>query len=140
MGDGIRNIPGVNHPIFKGQMINKDPREVYLSKLFAERGEINIFHAFYSDLVQALYDNGVTANVFCVNIDAVIAALLLKLLWPRYRSGEFSEAALETLAFTAFLFGRTVGCAEKSTITSIEGEIWTPALRPLYVRLCPKRL
>ena len=72
-------------------MINKDPREVYLSKLFAERGEINIFHAFYSDLVQALYDNGVTANVFCVNIDAVIAALLLKLLWPRYRSGEFSR-------------------------------------------------
>jgi hypothetical protein len=111
VGDAVRNIPGVNHPIFKGQLVNHDPREVYLSKLFAERGEVNVFHAFYSSLVQALYDNGVTANVFCVNIDAVIAALLLKLLWPRYRSGDFSEAALETSAFTAFLFGRTVGCA-----------------------------
>lgn len=111
VGDGVRNIPGVNHPIFKGQLVNKDPREVYLSQLFAERGEVNVFHSFYSTLVQSLYDNGVTANVFCVNIDAVIAALLLKLLWPRYRSGDFSEAALETSAFTAFLFGRTVGCA-----------------------------
>ncbi|MBF0167193.1 MAG: CoA-binding protein [Alphaproteobacteria bacterium] len=111
VGDGVRNIPGVNHPVFKNQLINKDPREVYLSGLFKERGEINVFHDFYSALVQALYDNGVTANVFCVNIDAVIAALLLKLLWPRYRSGTFSESALEMAAFTAFLYGRMVGCA-----------------------------
>ncbi|MBI4756921.1 MAG: CoA-binding protein [Betaproteobacteria bacterium] len=111
VGEGVRAIPGINHPVFKGQLVNKDPREVYLSHLFKERGETNVFHDFYSALVQALYDNGVTANVFCVNIDAVIAALLLKLLWPRYRSGAFSEEALETAAFTAFLFGRMVGCA-----------------------------
>lgn len=111
IGEGVRNIPGVNHPVFKGQVVNKDPREVYLAGLFKERGESNVFHDFYSALVQALYDTGVTANVFCVNIDAVIAALLLKLLWPRYRSGAFSEEALETAAFTAFLFGRMVGCA-----------------------------
>lgn len=111
VGEGVRAIPGVNHPVFKGQLVNKDPREVYLSQLFRERGETNVFHDFYSALVQALYDSGVTANVFCVNIDAVIAALLLKLLWPRYRSGVFSEEALETAAFTAFLFGRMVGCA-----------------------------
>ena len=111
VGEGVRNIPGVNHPVFKGQLVNKDPREVYLSGLFKERGEVNVFHDFYRALVQALYDNGVTPNVFCVNIDAVIAALLLKLLWPRYRAGKFSEAAMETAAFTAFLFGRMVGCA-----------------------------
>lgn len=111
VGEGVRAIPGVNHPVFKGQVVNKDPREVYLSGLFKERGETNVFHDFYSALVQALYDTGVTANVFCVNIDAVIAALLLKLLWPRFRSGAFSEEALETAAFTAFLFGRVVGCA-----------------------------
>jgi hypothetical protein len=110
-GEAVRSIPGVNHPVFKGQVVNKDPREVYLAKLFKERGETNVFHAYYAAVVQALFDAGVTANVFCVNIDAVIAALLLKLLWPRYRSGAFSEAALETAAFTAFLFGRTVGCA-----------------------------
>jgi len=111
VGESVRNIPGVNHPVFKNQLVNKDPREVYLSQLFKERGETNVFHDFYSALVQALYDSGVTANVFCVNIDAVIAALLLKLLWPRYRSGAFSEEAMENAAFTAFLFGRTVGCA-----------------------------
>ena len=111
IGEGVRNIPGVNHPVFKNQVVNKDPREVYLSQLFKERGETNVFHDFYSALVQALYDAGVTANVFCVNIDAVIAALLLKLLWPRYRSGAFSETAMENAAFTAFLFGRMVGCA-----------------------------
>ena len=111
VGEGTQNIPGINHPVFKNQLVNKDPREVYLSQLFKERGEANVFHDFYSAVVQALYDTGVTANVFCVNIDAVIAALLLKLLWPRYRSGAFSESALENAAFTAFLFGRMVGCA-----------------------------
>ncbi|CAK0766186.1 CoA-binding protein [Gammaproteobacteria bacterium] len=111
VGEGVRNIPGVNHPVFKGQLINKDPREVYLASLFKERGEVNVFHDFYNTLVQSLYDNGVTANVFCVNIDAVIAALLLKLLWPRYCSGDFPADAMETAAFTAFLYGRMVGCA-----------------------------
>jgi hypothetical protein len=70
-----------------------------------------VFHDFYKTLVQSLYDNGVTANVFCVNIDAVIAASLLKLLWPRYRNGQFSENLMEMAAFTAFLFGRMAGCA-----------------------------
>lgn len=111
VGESARNIPGVNHPVFKNQVVNKDPREVYLSQLFNERGETNVFHDFYSALVQALYDSGVTANVFCVNIDAVIAALLLKLLWPRYRSGAFCPASMENAAFTAFLYGRMIGCA-----------------------------
>jgi succinyl-CoA synthetase alpha subunit len=111
LGTGVRNIPGVNHPVFKGHPVNTDPREVYISELFAERGEKNVFHDFYKTLVQSLYDNGVTANVFCVNIDAVIAASLLKLLWPRYRNGQFSENLMEMAAFTAFLFGRMAGCA-----------------------------
>jgi len=111
VGGDVQAIPGVHHPIFRNQTVNKDPRELFLSQLFKERGESNVFHDFYSALVQALYDHGVTPNVFCVNIDAVIAALLLKTLWPRYRSGAFSEEALESAAFTAFLFGRTVGCA-----------------------------
>lgn len=111
LGTGVRNIPGVNHPVFKGHPVNTDPREVYITELFAERGEKNVFHDFYKTLVQSLYDNGVTANVFCVNIDAVIAASLLKLLWPRYRNGQFSENLMEMAAFTAFLFGRMAGCA-----------------------------
>ncbi|MGA9268429.1 MAG: hypothetical protein WA579_07345 [Rhodomicrobium sp.] len=54
---------------------------------------------------------GVTPSAFCVNIDAVIAALLSKTHWQRCRSGAFSEEALESAAFTAFLFGRMAGCA-----------------------------
>ena len=50
-------------------------------------------------------------NVYCVNIDAVIAALLLKMLWQPYRSGEYTGAALEAAAFTIFLYPRMLGCA-----------------------------
>jgi len=111
VGEEAANIPGINHPIFKGQPVNFDPREVYLADLFKKRGAFNVFHTFYNTLVQVLFDTGVTKNVFCVNIDAVIAALLLKLLWPRYRQGTLRKDALRSAAFTAFLFGRMAGCA-----------------------------
>ena len=107
----IQKIPGVNHPVFKDKPVNHDPREVFIAKLFAERGEYNVFHQFYRTLVQALFDAGVSRNVYCVNIDAVIAALLLKMLWQPYRSGAYSAAALETAAFTIFLYPRMIGCA-----------------------------
>jgi len=107
----IQKIPGVNHPVFKDRPINHDPREVYVRELFAKRGEYNVFHEYYHALVQALFDTGVSRNVYCVNIDAVIAALLLKMLWEPYRSGTYSSAALETAAFTIFLYPRMLGCA-----------------------------
>ena len=77
----IQKIPGVNHPVFKDRPVNLDPREVFIRELFEKRGEYNIFHDYYRALVQALFDAGVSRNVYCVNIDAVIAALLLKILW-----------------------------------------------------------
>ena len=107
----IQKIPGVNHPVFKDRPVNHDPREVYVRDLFAKRGEYNVFHEYYHALVQALFDAGVSRNVYCVNIDAVIAALLLKMLWEPYRRGAFSEQALETAAFTIFLYPRMLGCA-----------------------------
>ena len=70
-----------------------------------------MFHEYYHELVRALHDTGVSRNVYCVNIDAVIAALLLKLLWRPYREGALPEQALETAAFTIFLYGRMLGCA-----------------------------
>ena len=75
-----------------------------------ERGRYNVFHAFYRELVQALYEQGATPYVFCVNVDAVIAALLLALLWPDYQAGRLTERDLETAAFTVFLYGRMIGC------------------------------
>ena len=109
--EAAQALPCINHPVFKGKPINIDPREAFVRSLFQQRGEYNVFHDYYSTLVQTLYDENVTRNVFCVNVDAVIAALLLKMLWGRYREGKFSERALETAAFTVFLYGRMLGCA-----------------------------
>ena len=62
----------------------------------------NVFHDFYRQLVQALYDVGASPYVFCVNVDAVIAALLLALLWKDYKSGALAgipspEAVLDVI-------------------------------------------
>jgi hypothetical protein len=110
-GEGVRAIPGVNHPVFRGKPVNTDPREAFVARLMQERGERNVFHDLYRAVVQALYDQGVTNNVFAVNVDAVIAAWLLKLLWRPYRAGELDAGALETAAFTIFLFARMAGSA-----------------------------
>ena len=111
VGEGVQNIPGVNHPVFKNQLVNKDPREVYLSQLFKERGETNVFHDFYSALVQALYDTRRHRQRLLRQHrrgdrgpapQALVAPLPL---------GRILREALENAAFTAFLFGRMVGCA-----------------------------
>ncbi len=108
---GYAKIPCVNHPVFKGKPVNYDPREVFVADLFKQRGEYNLFHDYYHSLVQALFDKGVSREVYCVNVDAVIAVLLLKILWKPYREGRFSDSTMETAAFTTFLFGRMIGCA-----------------------------
>lgn len=107
----IRKIPGVNHPVFKDRPVNLDPREVFLRELMTARGEYNVFHDFYHAVVQALQTAGVSRTVYCVNIDAVIAALLLKLTWQALQQGECSEKQLESAAFTLFLYARMLGCA-----------------------------
>ncbi len=107
----IAKLPGINHPVFKDRPVNHDPREIFIAELYERRGEYNVFHAYYRALVQALFDAGVSSNVYCVNVDAVIAALLLKMLWQPIRRGELSEHALETAAFTLFLYPRMLGCA-----------------------------
>ena len=109
--EAAQALPCINHPVFKGKPVNVDPREQFVRNLFEQRGEYNVFHDYYRKLVQALYDENATRNVFCVNVDAVIASVLLKMLWPRYRAGALSERALETAAFTVFLYGRMLGCA-----------------------------
>jgi len=110
-GRATRSIPGVHHPVFKGKAINFDPRERFIAEEMERSGSYNVFHAFYRELVQALYDVGASPYVFCVNVDAIIAALLLSLLWKDYRSGTLAEADLENAAFTIFLYGRMIGAA-----------------------------
>ncbi len=104
-------IPCVNHPVFKGKDVNFDPREVYVRELFEKQGSYNVFLDFYHELVNSLFKTGVSNNVYCVNVDAVIAVILLKILWKPYIEGNFKEEDLESAAFTAFLYGRMMGCA-----------------------------
>ena len=73
---------------------------------------------------------------------AVISALLLEVLWRWYRSGELSDAALETAAFTIFLYARMLRCSAarpRSTTTSIAAGIWIPAHRPRSAVSWPDR-
>ena len=107
----LRALPGIHHPVFKGKPVNYDPRERFIAKFMEERGDYNIFHAYYRELAQALYDAGATPYVFCVNVDAIIAALLLAVLWQDYRSGTLTVKDLETAAFNVFLYGRMIGAA-----------------------------
>jgi hypothetical protein len=106
-----RALPGVHHPVFKGRPVNYDPRERFIADFMAKRGDYNVFHAYYQELVQALYEVGASRYVFCVNVDAVIATLLLAVLWKDYRTGALSEKDLETAAFNVFLYGRMIGAA-----------------------------
>jgi succinyl-CoA synthetase alpha subunit len=110
-GTELRALPGVHHPVFKGKPVNHDPRERFIAQFMAERGQYNVFHEYYRELSQALYDVGATPYVFCVNVDAVIAALLLALLWEDHRSGALTVRDLENAAFTVFLYGRMIGAA-----------------------------
>jgi succinyl-CoA synthetase alpha subunit len=110
-GGEMRALPGVHHPVFKGKPVNHDPRERFIASYMARRGDYNVFHAYYLELVQALYASGATPYVFCVNVDAVIAALLLALLWKDYKAGALTERDLERAAFTVFLYGRMIGAA-----------------------------
>jgi len=105
----VKPIPCINHPVFRGNKINVDPREQFVSGMLAEKGDYNAFWEFYRLLVKELYAEGVTKNVFCVNVDAVLAVITLKLVWKDLQAGRITMHQIQDLAFTLFLFGRTVG-------------------------------
>jgi len=105
----VKPIPCINHPVFRGNKINVDPREQFVSGMLAEKGVYNAFWEFYRHLVKELYAEGVTKNVFCVNVDAVLAVITLKLVWKDYQAGRITLRQVQELAFTLFLFGRTIG-------------------------------
>ena len=104
-------VPCINHPIFKGKDINFDPREEFVRKLFAEKGISNVFLDYYHSIVNSMFKAKVSKNVYCVNIDAVIAVILLKMVWGEYKAGKMAERDIETSSFATFLFGRMIGCA-----------------------------
>ena len=104
-----KRIPCVNHPVFKGKRVNIDPREDFIYKRFKAEGMQNIFWDYYHELVKELYNQGVSNNVYCVNIDAVIAVISLKLMWKAYLEKRISDKQMQKIGFVIFLIGRMVG-------------------------------
>jgi hypothetical protein len=74
--------------------------------------------------------------VYCVNVDAVIAVILLKMLWSDYKAGSIKEEDIEWASFMAFLFGRMIGCAAEIDDHTNRGknmDTRTPASKVTYV-------
>ncbi|MFQ5561364.1 MAG: CoA-binding protein, partial [Nitrospinota bacterium] len=131
-----KKVPCINHPVFKGKDVNYDPRERFVHKLFEEKGTYNIFFDFYHNLVESMFENKVTKNVYCVNIDAIIAVILLKMVWSDLKEGKISDEDVESSAFTTFLYGRMVGCAAEIDDHINRGknmDTRTPASKCAYV-------
>lgn len=110
-GKSYRRIPGINHPVFKGKPVNIDPREARIYAQFKKKGLRNVFWDFYKVFVEELFKQKGSKNVYCVNIDGVIAAISFKLLWKLYRSKAIDLADMQKIGFNLFLFGRTAGIA-----------------------------
>jgi succinyl-CoA synthetase alpha subunit len=104
-------IPCINHPVFRGQDVNVDPREQFVRGLFEQQGITNVFLEFYHHLVRELFAEGITKNVFCVNVDAVIAVITLKLVWKDLREGRITLRQVQEIGFLLFLYGRGIGTA-----------------------------
>jgi succinyl-CoA synthetase alpha subunit len=104
-------IPCINHPVFRGQDVNVDPREQFVRGLLEQQGITNVFLDFYHHLVKELFAEGITRNVFCVNVDAVIAVMTLKLVWKDLREGRTSLRQVQDIGFLLFLYGRAIGTA-----------------------------
>ncbi|PID57284.1 MAG: CoA-binding protein [Ignavibacteriae bacterium] len=104
-----KKIPCVNHPVFKGAAVNVDPREQYVSNILSKRKSYNVFLDFYHFLVKELFNEGATRNVFCVNVDAVLAVLTLKLVWNDYKAKKMTKQQIQDIVFTLFLYGRAIG-------------------------------
>jgi len=129
-------VPCVNHPVFKGKKINYDPRETHIRELFKERNEVNPFQEFYHHLVQQLFNVGATKNIFCVNIDAVIATITLDLIWDDVKSGKMPEKDMQDIAFTLFQFARMVGCSAEIADHKSRGnpiDCRTPASQCIWI-------
>ncbi len=83
-----------------------------------------------------MFKTKVSKNVYCVNIDAVIAVILLKMVWPDYIAGKLKENDIETASFATFLFGRMIGCAAEIDDHTNRGknmDTRTPASKVTYV-------
>ncbi len=106
-----KRIPCIGHPVFKGNAVNIDPREDFIRKEMESKNIYNMFLDFYHELVRELFREGATEQVFCVNVDAVLAVITMKLIWNDYQEKRLDVKQVQDLVFVLFLLGRSIGVA-----------------------------
>ncbi len=104
-------IPCLGHPVFNDHDVNYDPREREIAAAVESAGGRNIFLDFYHHLARALFDEGVSRNVWAVNMDAAIAAVWLAICWRGLREKRLSVTRVQNCAFLGFALGRAAGGA-----------------------------
>jgi succinyl-CoA synthetase alpha subunit len=104
-------IPCLGHPVFRNDPVNYDPREQIIYNFIKQQGRANIFLEFYHHLVQALKDNGATAKVLAVNLDAALACVWLGICWSHLREKRMTMQRAIDIPFVAFALGRAAGGA-----------------------------
>lgn len=132
-----RKIPCTNHPVFKGKPVNIDPREEFIAGLFEKKNIANPFQGYYHHLVKELFNAGVTKNVFCVNIDAVLATVSLELFWKDMKAGKIEEKEMQDIVFTIFLVARMVGTSAEVADHRARGtdmDCRTPASQLTFIK------
>ncbi len=131
-----KRIPCINHPVFKGKHENIDPREDFIYKYFKKDDINNVFWDFYHELVKKLYEVGASPNIYCVNIDAVIAVISLKLMWGDFMKKKISISDMQKIGFVIFLLGRMTGVSAEIADHNVRGrdmDCRTPANETEFV-------
>ena len=108
-GTDYDRIPCVGHPVFHSDAVNYDPRERVVAACLERGGRYNIFYDFYHRLVRALKEAGLSRNVWAVNLDAVIASIVLGVCWGALREKRMTVSRVQDIAFMLFALGRAAG-------------------------------
>jgi citrate synthase len=110
-GTAYDRIPCLGHPIFRDQPVNFDPREQVIVSYLKEKGLCNIFLDFYHLLTHQLKRDGVSQNVWAVNLDGAIASVVLGNCWKALEEKRITVSRVCDIAFMVFALGRVAGSA-----------------------------
>jgi len=110
-GTAYDRIPCLGHPVFRDQPVNFDPREQVIANYLQEKGLCNIFLDFYHLLAHQLKRDGVSQNVWAVNLDGAIASIVLGNCWKALEEKRITVRRVCDIAFMVFALGRVAGSA-----------------------------
>ena len=108
-GTGYERIPCLGHPVFKDNPVNYDPREKVIMDYLEKEGRCNVFLHFYHMLAHRLKEIGIARNVWAVNLDGAIAAVILGVCWKQLQEKQITLRRVCDIAFMIFALGRVAG-------------------------------